>query len=258
MVQGRSIGAGLRWSLRGFLAAGGLAFAAAGACADGPPGAEPDPWRVCEQAAGAAELEAGLPSGLLLAVGKVESGRANPGSGRTVPWPFSVNVEGGGRVFPSAGEAIAHVLAAQARGARSIDVGCFQVNLQHHPLAFPGLAEAFDPARNAGYAARLLARHFARTGSWSTASGDYHSMNPALGGAYAARVASAWQGGAAGGVAGSRSAAVQPPFGLPTVWQPGGLAPLRQASGPLPTVFVPGRDSGRAGIRFLTNFRLNK
>lgn len=253
MVQGRSIGAGLRALLGWRLAACVVVLAARGSCAAESPGLEPDPWRLCEQASAVAEREAGLPAGLLLAVGKVESGRVDPGSLRTVPWPFSVNVEGAGRAFPGAAEAILHVLAARARGARSIDVGCFQVNLQHHPLAFSNLVEAFDSSRNASYAAGLLARHFARSGSWTAASGDYHSMNPALGSAYAARVASAWQGGAPAAVG-----VVRGPAGLPTVWLPGGAAAGRPPAGPLPIVFVPARDNTTSGSRFLTNLRLNK
>ena len=39
---------------------------------------------------------------------------------------------------------------------RSIDIGCAQVNLMHHPDAFASLEQAFDPMANADYAARFL------------------------------------------------------------------------------------------------------
>ena len=41
----------------------------------------------------------------------------------------------------------------RAQGARSIDVGCMQVNLLHHADAFASLEQAFDPVANARYAA---------------------------------------------------------------------------------------------------------
>ena len=46
--------------------------------------------------------------------------------------------------------------AVQAQGVRSIDIGCMQVNLMHHPNAFATLDAAFDPLANALYAARFL------------------------------------------------------------------------------------------------------
>ena len=42
-------------------------------------------------------------------------------------------------------QAVAAVQALQARGVRSIDVGCLQVNLMYHPIAFASLDDAFDP-----------------------------------------------------------------------------------------------------------------
>ena len=79
----------------------------------------------------------------------------DPITGRIDPWPWATNHAGEGHYFASAPEAITWVAAQQASGIRSIDVGCFQVNLHYHPDAFAGLAEAFDPAANARYAAAL-------------------------------------------------------------------------------------------------------
>ena len=210
--------------------------------------AEPaaDPWAACGEAAAQEETAAGLPPGLLRAIGVVETGRAPPGATIARPWPFSVNVEGAGRYFPDAASAIDFVQAAQARGARSIDVGCFQVNLQHHPQAFASLSEGFDPARNAQYAARLLARHYAASGSWDVAAGNYHSMNPGLAIPYAARVVALWRGEPA--LAGPPSAVSAWPVASamrayrPVVWLPGGpQVPPTGARPRLPAVFVPGQ-----------------
>lgn len=156
---------------------------------------QPDPWLACAEAAAVAELDAGLPPGLLLAIGKVESGRAGPGG--VVPWPYAVNVAGRGMLAGDAAAAIAHVRAAQAAGQRSVDVGCFQVSLLHHPGAFDSLEAGFDPVRNARYAASFLAALRAGAPSWEAAAGRYHSMTPELGEPYAAQVVAAWGGAGA-------------------------------------------------------------
>jgi soluble lytic murein transglycosylase-like protein len=146
-----------------------------------------DPWTACARAIAAAEARSGIPDGLLLAIARVESGRANPRGG-TAPWPFALNAGGAG-IFPeSAAEAEATVQALRAAGRRSVDVGCMQVNLVHHPEAFPDLATAFDPPANVAYAVRFLRELRGRTGSWAEAVAQYHSMEPGRGLAYHTRV----------------------------------------------------------------------
>src|SRR6202034_1371509 len=93
-----------------------------------------------------------IPSGLLAAIGRVESGRHDPVSGTLKPWPWTVDAEAQGAFYDTKEQAIAAVSALQARGVRSIDVGCMQVNLLQHPGAFSGLEQAFDPNANADYA----------------------------------------------------------------------------------------------------------
>ena len=149
---------------------------------------------VCEAAAAAAELAAGTPPGLLSAIGKVESGRRDPLTGGTQIWPWTVNVRGQGAYFATQAEAIDYVTALLANGIRSIDVGCFQVNLQWHPGAFASLAEAFDPAANARYAAGFLNTLAGEDGDWGGAIGRYHSATEALGTPYRSMVLSAWSG----------------------------------------------------------------
>jgi Transglycosylase SLT domain len=149
----------------------------------------------CRSAAGIAERDAGLPPGLLLAIGQIESGRPNLATGGIDPWPFTTNLRGAGHVFSSAQEAIAWVETQQAVGSRMIDVGCFQVDLQFHPSAFASLTKAFDPLSNARYAARFLTELHARTGSWPEAVALYHSAEPSLGLAYRSQVFAAWGSG---------------------------------------------------------------
>jgi hypothetical protein len=148
----------------------------------------------CVQAAAIAEREAGVPAGLLLAIGRIESGRFDPLSGTLVPAPFAVNAAGEPRFFGDAASAATYVEALERQGVRSIDVGCFQVSLLYHPDAFPHPADGFDALANARFAAGLLARLAARSGSWQLAAALYHSATPGLGEPYAARVFASWHG----------------------------------------------------------------
>lgn len=149
----------------------------------------------CEQAGRAAEQQYRLPTGLLLAIGRIESGRWDPALGHIAPWPWSVDIEGEGHQFDSSSEAISATRTAQTAGHRSVDVGCFQISLLHHPDAFPNLDQAFDPQVNAQYAARFLASLQVRLGSWEDAVAAYHSATRELGLPYRQRVFAAWSGG---------------------------------------------------------------
>jgi soluble lytic murein transglycosylase-like protein len=153
--------------------------------------ANPEDWTLCRPAILAAEAEAGIPPFLLLAIGRAESGRRSPVTGRIEPWPWAVNVEGAGYYLNSREEAVAFVAAAR-QVARSIDVGCMQVNLLHHPNAFATLAEGFDPAANARYAARFLVDLRDRLGGWLPAVGAYHSATDWRAEPYRARVLANW------------------------------------------------------------------
>src|SRR3984885_12661954 len=130
----------------------------------GPPGL------LCRQAIDPATRTHAIPPGLLAAIGRVESGRHDPVSGATNPWPWTVDAEGQGAFYDSKELAIAAVHALQARGVRSIDVGCMQVNLMHHPGAFNSLEQAFDPMANADYAARFLVELHGQAGTWPAAT----------------------------------------------------------------------------------------
>lgn len=150
------------------------------------------PSRLCRPAIEMAERRHGIPSRLLHAIGRVESGRVDPATGQVNPWPWTANAEGQGFYFNTKAEAVATVTALRGKGTRSIDIGCMQVNLHHHPDAFASLEQAFDPMANADYAARFLRRLFDQTGSWQKAAAWYHSATPELGEAYQKRVMAAW------------------------------------------------------------------
>ena len=145
----------------------------------------------CRAAIGMAERMSGVPDRLMQAIGAVESGRRDE-SGAVSAYPWTINAEGVGSYYASKAEAIAAVTALRARGVRSIDVGCMQINLMHHADAFTSLEEAFDPAANAAYAARFLLRLLGQTGSWPAAAAGYHSLTPDIGADYARRVLAIW------------------------------------------------------------------
>ncbi len=151
----------------------------------------PTPGLQCRQAIRAAEQAAAIPSQLMAAIGRIESGRRDA-NGVVHPWPWSINAEGVDHVFETKGEAVAAVRTMQARGMKSIDVGCMQVNLMYHPKAFASLEQAFDPAANATYAARYLNELFTQTGSWPKATAAYHSATPERGTPYQQKVAAIW------------------------------------------------------------------
>jgi hypothetical protein len=137
---------------------------------------------------GAGPLGTAVPAGLMGAIARVESGRADV-SGQVAPWPWTVNAEGSGHYYDSKAAAIAAVRQMQTSGMRSIDVGCMQINLIHHPTAFASLEQAFDPVANTAYARAFLGQLFAQYGSWTKATAAYHSTTPDLGDAYARKVA---------------------------------------------------------------------
>ncbi len=152
-----------------------------------------DPATLCETAATTAEFVNRLPPRLLSAISLTETGRVDRLSGRSRPWPWTINAEGVGQFFDTRTQAVAAARALQARGVQSIDVGCLQVNLMYHPEAFRSLDDAFEPQANASYAARFLNTLLAGGRSWTQAISAYHSETPALGDPYRILVLARWQ-----------------------------------------------------------------
>ena len=82
---------------------------------------------VCDRAAVRAANQHGVPLDILRAITRVETGRAEGARG-VQPWPWTVNMEGKGKWFQTRDEALSYVFKHFKRGARSFDVGCFQIN----------------------------------------------------------------------------------------------------------------------------------
>lgn len=151
-----------------------------------------DGARQCTQHFPVEEKRKNIPTHLLAAIATTESGRYHKGLGMSVPWPWTINVDGKGYYFNSKAEAIAQTQNLIASGRRSIDVGCMQVNLKHHPKAFANLNQAFDPAANVAYAATFLHDNYATLGDWIKATAAYHSRTPVYGQKYLLDIERSW------------------------------------------------------------------
>lgn len=148
--------------------------------------------RQCTQYFAQHERLNGIPSHLLAAISATESGRYNKQVKMVLPWPWTINAEGKGHYFNSKAEAIRKVREYQAQGVKSIDIGCMQVNLKHHPDAFASLEQAFDPRYNVAYAAKFLKSNFDEAGSWNKAIQYYHSRTPKYGLKYLGHIQKNW------------------------------------------------------------------
>lgn len=147
--------------------------------------AAPDLSLICDEVASEAARRTGVPLSVLKAISLTETGRKRGGAFR--PWPWTVNMEGKGLWFDSEDEARAYVYKEYKRGARSFDVGCFQINYKWHGEAFRSIDDMFDPLTNALYAARFLKSLHAEQGDWGRAAGAYHSRTPEFANRYQAR-----------------------------------------------------------------------
>ncbi len=214
------------------------------------PGTQAQVPDLCHGPIASIERASGVPDRLMQAIAIVESGRRDTG-GPPTAWPWTINVEGVGQVFDTKQQAIAAVNAHRAAGAQSIDVGCMQVNLMHHPDAFTSLDEAFDPTANARYAARFLQQLLGQTGSWPLAVAAYHSLTPDIGGDYAKKVLAIWAKPDLGKrqVPTAQLATAQPSPAFSGGFTPALPPPSRMLSGPggsAPSMMGRGLDAYRA------------
>lgn len=142
---------------------------------------------ICDASSAAAARAQNMPADALYAITLTETGRARGGSFR--PWPWTVNMEGRGFWFDTREEAYAYVLERYNAGARSFDIGCFQLNYKWHGEHFPSIEAMFDPMTNATYAARLLSGLYDEYGDWTKAAGAYHSRTETYASRYRTRYA---------------------------------------------------------------------
>ena len=140
---------------------------------------------ICDASSAVAAAERGIPADVLYTITLTETGRSRGGKLR--PWPWTVNMEGAGFWFDTRAEALAYVQEKFDAGARSFDVGCFQINYKWHYQNFESIEEMFDPMANARYAARFLSELHSENPDWTIAAGKYHSRTEVYASRYRAR-----------------------------------------------------------------------
>jgi hypothetical protein len=123
----------------------------------------------CErEMARAAQVE-NIPLSVLYSVGLTETGN------RGHLQPYALNIDGAARVAVDLPEALRLFRAAQARGAKFIDIGCMQINHRWHSARFASLEAMFDTRRNVDYAAHFLKELRTREASWTLAVARYNA-----------------------------------------------------------------------------------
>ena len=125
-----------------------------------------------------------IPRDTLYSISLQETGKFHTKKKLKLAWPWTVNVEGKGFYFDTKKEAVAFVKTELRKGKESIDVGCMQVNLKHHPDAFRSVESAFEPKINIAYGASFLRSKYDTLNSWGKAVSHYHSATSHLGEKY--------------------------------------------------------------------------
>ncbi|WPY00412.1 Lytic transglycosylase domain-containing protein [Candidatus Trichorickettsia mobilis] len=125
-----------------------------------------------------------IPLDTLHSISLQESGKTHSKHNIKIVWPWTVNVEGQGYFFDNKREAVLFVKQQLLTGKTSIDIGCMQINLKHHPDAFKSIEHAFDPVSNITYGAEFLKRKYDQLGNWLQAIAHYHSATHELGSKY--------------------------------------------------------------------------
>ena len=121
----------------------------------------------------------GIPNELFYAVALAESGRHIEHLRTTRPWPWTLNIHGEGRYFPSRQAAVVAAQQALTQGRRSVDIGLMQVNWAYHATALHSVEAAIDPYHNLDVGAGILAECFRMRGDWWAAVGCYHAPSNA-------------------------------------------------------------------------------
>lgn len=115
-----------------------------------------------------------IPPDVLYSVALQES-RTQLRSRQSRPWPWTLNVAGVPRRYPTRIAAYKGLTSFLEHGVRSIDVGLMQVNWRYHKDKLGSPWQALDPYHNVRTGAKILASEYRETGDWFTAIGRYHS-----------------------------------------------------------------------------------
>ena len=131
-----------------------------------------------------------IPTGLLLGIGKAESGRIK--NNEIVIWPWTINHAGKSLFFDTKSDALLYLTNHISSKFKNIDVGCMQINVKWHREHFKSFSSMIDPRTNIEYAAQFLTNLKMAHGSWEKAIKHYHSSTSKLHTKYYAKVAKVW------------------------------------------------------------------
>jgi soluble lytic murein transglycosylase-like protein len=137
----------------------------------------------CKNHYAMAEKKHGIPSGLLEAMGRVESTHN--------PWAINVNTKGRG--YSNKEAALKRIKQARLKGATNINIGCLQLHWYHHLKKFKSINDMIDPKQNVMYAAKYLKILIGRYKSLSMAVRRYNSPSKKHNMRYLKKVAKAWK-----------------------------------------------------------------
>ncbi len=138
--------------------------------------------------------EHGIPPALFYAIALTESGYGMRASGDLRPWPWTLNIRGQGRYYPSHGAAADALATTVYSGETAVDVGVMQMHWHYHHAALGGIRRALDPYHNLRVGAGILVQCYEQRADWWSAAGCYHAPNNAtLARRYQARVQRHWR-----------------------------------------------------------------
>ena len=149
---------------------------------------QPGADRLCRRAIYAAERAHGIPSHLLAAIARVESGRRDQATGAFNPWPWTINADGQGSFYETKAQAVAAAMTASGpcRQIGRCRLHADQPDLPPGCFFQPG--PGVRPGANADYGARFLLQLYEKSNSWPKAVELYHSATPELGQDYGRKV----------------------------------------------------------------------
>ena len=131
-----------------------------------------------------AEIQYGVPKGLLRALIQTESGLK----------PFALNINGKPHYCNTQAEAVALANQAINSGITNIDIGLSQVNYRWHGSEFDSVESMLCASKNVFYAADLLRSLKLQHGDWHKALRHYHSAKPTHHNEYSRKVVMLWLG----------------------------------------------------------------
>jgi len=124
-------------------------------------------------------IENNIPTAILYAVALAESATKIHSrkikSGLYKPWPWTLNVAGIPRRYPTRKSAYKGLIYFLQQGIKSIDIGIMQINWRYHHKKLGTPWQALEPIHNTRTGARILSDEYKKTGEWKQAIGRYHS-----------------------------------------------------------------------------------